>query len=163
MAEETQRQSFSYFRQITQTLNWSTNLNFSCIFLIWNCVQREKLLCRIPHFRMHIFWLADIIIVVEYWRLLAGGGHTWGFCNILIQWITQHRTGGHVMMMKLFWSNVYILLTCCLKFLLQNKFVFFHTNNKVTRGCFVKLLVQVSNIWTATFLCWLICSVAKLM
>ena len=87
MAEETQRQSFSYFRQITQTLNWSTNLNFSCIFLIWNCVQREKLLCRIPHFRMHIFWLADIIIVVGYWRLLAGGGHTWGLCNILIQWI----------------------------------------------------------------------------
>ena len=133
MAEETQRQSFSYFRQIMQTLNWSTNLNFSCIFLIWNCVQREKLLCTIPHSRIHLFWLADIIIVVEYWRLLAGGGHTWGFCNILFQWITQHRTGDTWWWWNCFGSNVYILLTCCLKFLLQNKFVIFHTNKSHKR------------------------------
>ena len=135
MAEETQRQSFSYFRQIMQTLNWSTNLNFSCIFLIWNCVQREKLLCTIPHSRIHVFWLADFIIVVEYWRLLAGGGHTWGFCNILIQWITLHRTGGHVMMMKLFWVKCFYFADLLSEFLLQIDLYFSTQMIKVTRDC----------------------------
>ena len=136
---ETQRQSFSYFRQTTQSLNSFTNSDFSSIFLIWKFLQRAKLLWRIPHFRIHLFWLGGNfgdIIVAEYWD---GWLDTWECWNILTQWITLH------------W---WLLLTNGLISDYKTiSYTYSHKNDQSHKRLFSLVFLI---FWTATFLCWII-------